>query len=173
MTSNKPDVKIIAISNVYCRSLHFKKVGDTELGHFHTYDHGTLVSTGKLLVEMLRDDGSTISSKEFAGPSFIFVSKLCRHRLIALEDNTVAVCIHAMRDIEENILSPDFLIEEKWFADSWQDSDNIGDHYHLYTEVKRKTLTDQISILDIQERNRRFDEEQNLKAISNFKEDIS
>jgi hypothetical protein len=153
--NNPPEIKIIAISNVYCRSMHFKKKGDFEIGHCHTYDHGTLVSTGRLLVEMLRDDGSVISQKEFTGPSFVFISKLCMHRLTALEDNTVAVCIHAMRDIEGNILSPEFLIDEKWFADRWEDSDNIGDNYHLYTEVKRHVLTDRFSIYPDQ-RDQRF-----------------
>lgn len=152
---NSPEVKIIAISNVYCRSIHFKEKGDFEIGHCHTYDHGTLVSIGKLLVEMLRDDGSVISQKEFTGPSFIFISKLCMHRLTALEDNTVAVCIHAMRDIDGNILSSDFLIEEKWFANLWEDSDNINDHYHLYTEVKRKIPTDGFSI-NPDQRDQRF-----------------
>ena len=144
--ANQPEIKIIAISNVYCRSMHFKNKGDVELGHCHTYDHGTLVSTGKLLVEMLRDDGSVISQKVFEGPSFVFISKLCMHRLTALEDNTVAVCIHAMRDVEGNLLPPDFLIDEKWFADKWEDSDNINDHYHLYTEAKRNVVTTRFSI---------------------------
>lgn len=144
--NNRPEIKIIAISNVYCRSMHFKEKGDFEIGHCHTYDHGTLVSTGKLLVEMLRDDGSVISQKEFTGPSFIFIPKLCMHRLTALEHNTVAVCIHAMRDVQGNLLSPDFLVDEKWFADSWEDSDNIYDHYHLYTEVKRGVRAERLSL---------------------------
>lgn len=143
---SKPEVKVLAISNVYSRSMHFKNKGDVELGHCHTYDHGTLVAHGKLLVEMLRDDGSTISQKEFVGPSFIFIPKLCQHRLTALEDNTVAVCIHAMRDVEGHLLSPDFLIDQKWFADTWEDSDNIYDHYHLYMEVKRNTAAQRFSI---------------------------
>ena len=144
--SKEPDVKIIAISNVYCRSMHFKEKGDFEIGHCHSYDHGTLVSTGRLLVEMLRDDGSVISQKEFVGPSFVFISKFCMHRLTALEDNTVAVCIHAMRDIEGNLLDPDFLIEEKWFADRWEESDNINDHYQIYTEAKRNVRTERFSL---------------------------
>ena len=156
--SERPDVKIIAISNVYSRSMHFKKKGDVELGHCHTYDHGTLVATGRLLVEMLRDDGSVISQKEFVGPSFVYISKLVVHRLTALEDNTVAVCIHAMRDINDNILNPDFLIDEKWFADTWHDSDRIGDHYPLYLELKRNTLPGKISISS-KERDQRFFEE--------------
>lgn len=132
-----PSVKIIAISNVYSRSMHFEKAGDFEVGHCHVYDHGTLVSTGRLLVEMLRDDDTVISQKEFTGPSFIFIPKLAKHKLTALEDNTVAVCIHAMRDIKDNIIDPDFLVDEKWFANNWKDSENIYDHYHLYMEVKR------------------------------------
>lgn len=144
--SNRPEVKSIAVSNVFCRSMHFKQKGDFEIGHCHTYDHGTLVSTGKILVEMLRDDGSVISQKEFTGPSFIFISRMCMHRLTALEDNTVAVCIHAMRDVEGRLLDPDFLVDEKWFADEWNDSDNISDHYHLYTEVKRGIKTDRFSL---------------------------
>lgn len=144
--ANQPEIKIIAISNVYCRSMHFKNKGDVELGHCHTHDHGTLVSSGKLLVEMLRDDGSVISQKEFTGPSFVFISKLCMHRLTALEDNTVAVCIHAMRDIDGDILPTDFLVEEKWFANKWEDSDSINDHYHLYTEVKRKVTTETLLV---------------------------
>lgn len=143
---NQPKIKIIAISNVFCRSMHFEKKGDYEIGHCHTYDHGTLVAHGKVLVEMLRDDDTVISGKEFTGPAFVFITKLCRHRITALEDNTVAACIHAMRDVDSNILSPEFFIDEKWFADVWEDSDSINDHYHLYTEVKRKVSTERISL---------------------------
>ena len=55
----RPEVKILAISNVYCRLMNFKKKGDVELGHFHDYNHGTLLSTGKLKVEMISDDNLT------------------------------------------------------------------------------------------------------------------
>ena len=142
---SEPKVKIIAISNVFCRSMHFEKAGDVELGHCHTYDHGTLVSIGRLLVEMLDENEKTVSSKEFVGPSFVFISKFCKHRLTALEDNTVAVCIHAMRDIDQNILSTDFLIDEKWFADKWEDSNHVDDHYHLYTKLNRGVQTERFS----------------------------
>lgn len=136
--SNSPEIKVVAISNVYCRLMDFKKRGDVELGHCHTYDHGTLVASGSLLVEMLRDDESVISQKVFKGPSFIFVSKLCKHRLTALEDNTIAVCIHALRDVDNNLVDPDFFVDEKWFVNKKDDSDNINDHFDLYTEIKRK-----------------------------------
>lgn len=111
---SNPVIKILAISNVYCRLMHFEKQGDIELGHYHNHDHGTLVSSGSVRVDMLSDvDGSTVSSKVFQSPSFIFIAKNKRHRLTSLEDNTVCVCIHAIRDIEGSILSPDFMVDER------------------------------------------------------------
>lgn len=110
-----PHVKILAVSNVYCRLMHFNKQGDVELGHYHTHDHGTIVSSGEILVEMLSDDGSVISSKIFKAPSFVFIAKSNKHRLTALQDNTVAVCVHAIRDAEGTILSPEFIIDEKQY----------------------------------------------------------
>lgn len=116
-----PDIKILAVSNVYCRLMNFTKAGDIEEGHYHPYDHGTLLSVGKILLEMYNDDGVTIqSAKEFAAPSFMFVQKNKRHRLTALDDGTVACCIHALRDIDENIISPDCMVEQVVFADSPQ-----------------------------------------------------
>lgn len=118
MQSEKPDVKILAVSNVYCRLMNFKKKGDQELGHYHSYDHGTLLAKGRLLVEKTDDNGNHISSKEFAAPSFIFIAKDVRHVLTALEDETIATCIHALRTIDETIIDSDFLVEEKELADT-------------------------------------------------------
>lgn len=113
----KPEVKIMAVSNVYCRLMHFQKKGDQELGHYHEYDHGTLLAKGKIQVEILNDEGETISSKEFVAPSFIFVAKDKIHRITALEDDSIATCIHALREIDENIVSPDYFVEERILAD--------------------------------------------------------
>lgn len=115
----RPEIKIMALSNVYCRLMNFVKKGDYELGHCHTYDHGTLLSSGMLEVEMYEEDGTLVSSKQFSAPSFIFVDKNRLHRLTALEDNTVACCIHALRTIDETILDPDFFVEETILADDF------------------------------------------------------
>ncbi len=115
---NRPEVKILAVSNVYCRLMRFAKKGDQELGHYHTYDHGTLLASGKLLVQKLDDNGDINYTKEFMAPSFIFIAKDSKHILTALEDNTLATCIHALRTIDETIVDPDFYIEEKELADS-------------------------------------------------------
>ena len=114
---NQPEIKILSVSNVYCRLMNFLKKGDQELGHYHDYDHGTLLATGKLLVEKTNDDGDVIYSRVFTAPSFIFIEKNNRHVLTALEDNTLATCIHALRTIDEDIVDPDFLIEQKEIAD--------------------------------------------------------
>lgn len=114
---SRPEVQLMAVSNVFSRLMHFVKKGDIEQGHQHIYDHGTLLSSGSVLVEMLDDEGNIVSSKEFIAPSFIFIRKEHNHRLTALEDNTVCACIHALRDVEDNLIDPDFLVEPVHYGD--------------------------------------------------------
>lgn len=107
----QPEISIFAVSNVYSRIMHFKKAGDIELGHYHTYDHGTLISSGSIQLDILSDDSSIIESKIIKSPQMILIRKDKRHRLTALEDNTVAVCIHALRDVEGELLPVETLDE--------------------------------------------------------------
>lgn len=104
-----PNIKIMAVSNVFSRIMHFQNAGDVEAGHAHLYDHATLVSAGTVRVDILNDSGVE-SSRTFKAPNMIFVEKNKRHQLTALEDNTVCACIHALRTIDEEIVSPEFLI---------------------------------------------------------------
>jgi len=119
-----PEIKIIAVSNVFCRLMDFKKAGDIEHGHKHTYDHATLVSTGAVRVEVSDDDGNVVSTKDFVAPNMVFIHKDKYHKLTALQDNTVCSCIHAIRDVEGEIIDPEFLIEP-------MQSENKGELYHL------------------------------------------
>ena len=108
-----PKIKIMCISNVYTRMMHFEKTGDVELGHAHDFDHGTLVSSGSVFVEIL--DSTTkesVSQKTIEAPNFIFIEKNKLHRLTALSDDTVCACIHALRTNDEELLDPDFLVEQ-------------------------------------------------------------
>ena len=114
----RPEIKILAVSNVYSRLMHFHKKGDQELGHLHQYDHGTLLASGKVRVEKLNEKGEVYYTKDFTAPTFLFIDKNARHVITALEDNTVATFIHALRSVEQDIVDPDFLIEEKELADS-------------------------------------------------------
>ena len=82
--------------------MHFAKAGDAEEGHKHQFDHLTLLAAGSVRV--------TVEGKEtdFKAPHMIYIHAEKNHRLVALEDNTVAYCIHALRDGNEvdDILDP-------------------------------------------------------------------
>jgi hypothetical protein len=91
--------------------MSFKSKGDVEVGHCHTYDHATLLSTGSVIYEVLDGfNGETVEFKEFQAPAMIYVEKNKFHRLTALEDDTVCACIHALRTIEDEIIPPDSLV---------------------------------------------------------------
>lgn len=107
----QPEIKLIAVSNVYIRMMHFKDMGDVELGHCHPYDHATLISSGSVLYEQLDDSGTVVANKIVQAPHPIFVPKNIQHRLTALEPNTVAACIHALRTVESDLLDPSFFLE--------------------------------------------------------------
>lgn len=87
-----PIMNIAVISNVWIKMMTFRKKGDKMPGHKHPFDHGTLLSAGSLELEV---DGI---KTEFNAPAIIFVGKGKNHNLVALEDNTIASCIHALRD---------------------------------------------------------------------------
>jgi hypothetical protein len=108
-----PEIKIMCISNVYTRLMHFKNVGDIEHGHKHDYDHGTLLSSGALRVEILDPvTKEPVSQKIVEAPNFVFIAKDKLHRLTALADNTVCACIHALRTNDGELLEPDFFVEQ-------------------------------------------------------------
>lgn len=88
----QPNVQIGCVSNLFVRQMHFASAGDVELGHKHSFDHMTLLSKGKLKVKI--NDEET----EFTAPHMIFIKAELQHELTAVTDNTVAYCIHALRD---------------------------------------------------------------------------
>jgi quercetin dioxygenase-like cupin family protein len=100
---SEPITKFASCANVFCRMMHFDKAGDSNQGHLHDYDHVTLVATGSVKV--------IVEGKEstFTAPHFIFINKDKEHQLIALEDNTVAVCIHGARDESGDIIDPSYI----------------------------------------------------------------
>jgi len=104
---SQPKVKIACVSNLYSREMIFEKTGDVEVGHTHTFDHITFLASGKLRVTTKN------GISEFQAPQMIFIHKDYEHELTALEDNTVAYCIHALRFGEkvEDILDPSMIPE--------------------------------------------------------------
>lgn len=106
-----PSITMMALSNVYCRMMHFKGAGDYENGHKHAYHHATLVSSGSVNFQVLDDDKNVISEKTFVAPSMVFVDKDKLHKIVALEANTVCVCVHALRTVDGELIPPDAFIE--------------------------------------------------------------
>lgn len=100
-----PEVHLTCVSNIYSRQMHFLKAGDIEHGHMHCFDHITLLAKGKLRITAL---GNTT---EFTAPHQIFIRADVEHELVALEDDTVAYCIHALRDFSDpqTIVDPSML----------------------------------------------------------------
>ena len=99
-----PQVQIGCIANLFSRMMHFVKAGDIEHGHTHQFDHLTLLASGALRVTV---DGNTT---DFKAPHMIYIHKDKNHELVALEDNTVAYCIHALRDKNSGeILDPSMI----------------------------------------------------------------
>jgi hypothetical protein len=99
------NVHIGCVANLYSRMMHFEKVGDVEIGHTHQFDHLTLLASGRLQVTV---EGAV---SEFSAPHMLYIAKDKVHELVALEDNTTAYCIHAMRFGEaiEDIVDPSMI----------------------------------------------------------------
>jgi quercetin dioxygenase-like cupin family protein len=101
---SQPVVHIGCVANLYSRMMRFEKAGDIEIGHTHQFDHLTLLAKGKLKVTV---EGV---ATEFTAPHMIYIHKDKRHELEALTDETVAYCIHALRDKDNNeILDPSMI----------------------------------------------------------------
>lgn len=103
----EPKVSLIVSGNLYMRQMRFEK-GDVEHQHCHTYDHLTLLATGSLKLTV---DGVDCIVK---APTAIKVLANKEHRLEALEDNTLAYCVHALRDAQtEEVLPPQAHITDR------------------------------------------------------------
>lgn len=88
----EPTASIALVSNVFIKGMFFEKAGDRHAGHSHCFDHTTLLAKGKLRVRVNGKD------TDFKAPHSIFIKADVEHELTALEDDTIAYCIHALRD---------------------------------------------------------------------------
>ena len=97
-----PHYSISCVANLFCKQMFFAKAGDVEQGHCHAFDHTTLLGSGSVMVK------ANGRSTKFTAPQMIFIKAELEHEITALEDNTVAYCIHALRDGDgvNDILDP-------------------------------------------------------------------
>lgn len=85
-----PQIQIASVGSVYVHMMTFEKVDDFIQGHAHTYDHVTLIGRGSVRYES--NGRSTI----YKAPHLVVVPRGVQHRLVALEDGTIACCLHAL-----------------------------------------------------------------------------
>ena len=106
MSNPVTDLKLV--DNVFVKMHRFINAGDTHEGHAHTFDHITLLATGKVL--MKHDNGQ----QEFTAPHLIVKPKGITHQFTALEPGTVFCCIHAIRDGSDvdNVASQDITADQ-------------------------------------------------------------
>lgn len=106
-SAQTPEIAMACVANLWSRQMHFLKAGDIEHGHMHQFDHLTLLASGSLKVTV------SGSSAVFVAPHMIYINKDKHHELVALEDNTVAFCIHALRDADiGDILDPSMIPDD-------------------------------------------------------------
>jgi quercetin dioxygenase-like cupin family protein len=85
--------------NVWVRHIVLDKAGDCSEGHKHTYDHVSLLTKGKVKVEV---EGHP--EKEFTAPTFIIIRKNYEHKVTALEDDSNWYCVFALRDLDGEVI---------------------------------------------------------------------
>lgn len=100
-----PLVAIGVCSNIFVRQMSFGAKGDEEEGHTHPFDHLTLLAKGSFEVEV---NGQ---STHFKAPAMVYIRAEWVHKIKALEDGSVAFCIHGLRDlnVSDDIISPDMI----------------------------------------------------------------
>ncbi len=86
------DVNLSLVDGVWIKQMHFQQAGWIAVTHAHTFDHQTLLTSGRLRVTV---DGTTT---EHTAPTILVIAKGTHHCLEALEDHTVAYCIHHLHD---------------------------------------------------------------------------
>ncbi len=98
-----PEIKVGCAGNLYLRQMHFRRAGDVEQGHSHSYDHFTVLAAGRLRVEI-----AGVLASEYSAPNMILIRKGVVHQLTALEAGTLALCCHALhrKDCPDEILDP-------------------------------------------------------------------
>lgn len=88
--------------NLFLRPNYLEKAGDKVDGHTHNFDHMTVVWEGRVKVNAVFPDGRTMT-QEFGRSEHFLVKAEVAHEIIALEDNTMFMCIYAHRDAQGQV----------------------------------------------------------------------
>jgi quercetin dioxygenase-like cupin family protein len=110
---SEPKQRTSLVANTWIRQMHFEKAGDANCGHAHAFDHQTILAHGKFRV-YVEDRVS-----DFEAPMVLFIKAGKEHKIEALEDNSKAFCVHAVRNgVNVNdIMNPDELSDDTMFGE--------------------------------------------------------
>lgn len=78
-----------APDGVFIKQMYLRHSGTMVPQHAHVYAHTTMLAAGKLRVWK---EGEFIG--DFVAPAPIYIDAKVKHTLMALEDHTLAYCIH-------------------------------------------------------------------------------
>ncbi len=92
------EIQLGYFGNIWVKQHIHESEGDSYGGHKHTFDHVTLLSAGRVRVEV---EGSP--PKEFSAPTFIVIRKEHEHKITSLEADTVYYCVFALRDLDGEV----------------------------------------------------------------------
>ena len=84
--------------NIWVRQNTIDEVGGSHAGHKHHFDHVTLLTRGKVKIEV---DGKP--EKEFEAPTFIVIKKELEHKITALTDDVLYYCVFALRNLDGDV----------------------------------------------------------------------
>ncbi len=118
-----PEIAISCVSNLFIRMMTFAKRGTVELGHSHIFDHTTFISNGSFDVQIYDEEKREfLPPVNYKAPAMVYIRKNVVHQLTATDDNSIALCIHALRDENDDILDPGMVpipmshaASAKWF----------------------------------------------------------
>lgn len=79
--------------NIWVRQNVLEKKGDYAGGHYHLFDHVSLLAKGTIEVEI---EGHP--PKQFVAPTFIVIKKEFMHKFTAMTDDVLWYCVFAIRN---------------------------------------------------------------------------
>ena len=106
--SHSPEMMIEGpMGNVYFRPMRFEQKGEMTLGHKHNFDHVTFLWHGSVRLRAWQgsQDAPEVVpvDRQYAAPSRILIRREWFHEITALENQSYADCIYAVRDFDGNV----------------------------------------------------------------------
>lgn len=81
--------------NVFVKMIVLEKDGMVARGHKHSFDHTSFLATGSM--RLWKDD---VLVGDLKAPTGIFIEAGVVHEMVALEDDTMFLCVHNTHGLE-------------------------------------------------------------------------